>query len=337
MKIKYILILVLFCMGACKQKKRSMDNIKPPITDSNKEVITSASSLAQKLKQVKRYSNEPFYYLYVNHEQCFFRILVNDIPVFHYVEDGQIITPVNLNNFIHRSGKQTITYRLYPQTKRTYGEGFNKLTPYTKFDIKLYVRNNADTANSFENQKLLLTHHAATKADGKSFIGDGKDYYEYTFNFEAKVPYEIEDLENSEDLSKIDQKELLQKTETAYRYYWKLIQDKKENEVTKLRFKSDVYQIISEYLDEELVRKTVDEGNFMFTETSFKLEPLANYRMQLYGNGKIVCLELDSNDLFFKFEKPIWGDYKTKDGEIRSRFERLYLHIPKGKDTFEIL
>ncbi|MCX2451710.1 hypothetical protein OQX61_10600 [Pedobacter sp. PLR] len=337
MKVRYIWISLLFCIGACNQKKQSAHNIKLSITDSNKQVITSANTLAQELKQIQRYSNEPFYYLYVNHEQCFFRILVNDIPVFHYVEDGQIMSPINLNNFIQKSGKQTITYRLYPQTKRTYGEGFNKLTLYTKFDIKLYVRNNADTVNSFENRKLLLTHHAATKTDGKSFIGDGKDYYDYTFDFEAKVPYDLDVLENSKDLSKIDQIELLNKTEAAYRYYWNLIQDKKANEVAKLRFNSDTYQIISEYLDEELIRKTVDEGDFMFTEPSFKLDPLANYRMQLYGNGKVVCLELDSNDLFFRFEKPIWGDYKTKEGEIRSRFERLYLHIPKGKDTFEII
>lgn len=337
MKLRNILLLMLFCLGACKQKERPMDNIKPPITDSNKELITANNSLAQKLKNIKHYANEPLYYLFINHEQCFFQLLVNDVPVFRYFKDGQLMSSVILNNYINHSGKQTITYRLYPQTKRTNGEGIKTLTEYTKFQVQLYVRNNADTLHSFDNQKLVLTHHAATKADGKSFIGDGKDYYEHTFTFEAKVPYDLEGWENSKDLSKMDQKELLKKTVLAYQYYRKLIEEKKIDEIAKLSFKSDVYQIVSEYLDEELVKKTVSEGDFMFTEPTFKLEPLANYRMQLYGNNKIVCLELFTDNLKFKNNWAIWGKYITEEGEKRLRFERLYLHIPKGKDTFEIL
>ncbi|WP_293307055.1 hypothetical protein [Pedobacter sp. UBA5917] len=314
-----------------------MDNTTPLITDSNNEKITAENTLQNQIKAIKRSADEPLYYIYVNHEQCFFQVLVNDIPVYRYFIDGGMMSPIILNNYITHSGKQTITYRLYPQTKRTYGEGFNILTPYTKFDVKLYVRNNADTVNSFENQKLLLTHHAATKTDGKSFIGEGKDYYEYSIPFEAKVPYNLKVLDDSKDLTKIDHKELLKKVETAYQYFWDILNKKKQDEYFRLGFASNISQINSEYLDKDQIQNAINDELLVFNNPSFKLEPLANYTMKLYGHGKIVCLEQTSEDLRLKKRWAIWGKYKTSEGETRVNFTRLYLYIPKGKDTFEIL
>ncbi|WP_147243824.1 hypothetical protein [Pedobacter miscanthi] len=314
-----------------------MDNTVPPITDSNKEKITAENALQNQIKAIKRYADEPLYYIYVNHEQCFFQVLVNDIPVFNYFEDGGIMSPIILNNYISHSGKQTITYKLYPQTKRTYGEGFNTLTPYTKFDVKLYVRNNADTVNGFDNQKLLLTNHAATKTDGKSFIGDGKDYYEYTLAFEAKVPYKLKGLEDSEDLAKIAPAELLKKTELAYKYIWDIINNKKSSEYFRLKHEANTNQIISEYVNSEFVKESFLEDEFLFKDASFKLEPLKDYKPILYANGKVVCLEQTSEDLRLKRESSIWGKSKNEKGGTEATFIKLYLHIPKGKDTFEIL
>jgi len=333
MKIKFIIFLFLLSLGACKQKSKSMDNITPPIADSNKEKITAQNFFQEQLKFVKRSSNEPLYYVFVNHEQCFFEILVNDVPRFRYFEEGSIMTPINLNNYINRSGRQTITYRLYPQTKR----GLQHLTEYTSIKIELYERNNADTTNGFDNQKLLLTHRSSTKTDGKTFIADGKDYYEFSFDFDAKVPYQLEGWEDSKDLSKMDQKELLSKTKEAYQYYWYLIKDKKMDDYFRLIFKSNAAEITTTYLGAEALKGSESEDKFIFNEPTFKLEPLINYKMQLYGNGKIVCLEQTSEDLRFKKESAIWGKYKTTEGESRGWFSKLYLHIPKGKDTFEIL
>ncbi|NTE23517.1 hypothetical protein G6M26_33760 [Agrobacterium tumefaciens] len=334
MKIKFTIFLFLLSLGACTQDdNKTMDNNKPLITDSNKEKITAQNYLEEQVKYIKPSSNEPLYYIYVNHEQCFFEILVNDVPRFQYFEEGSIMTPINLNNYINRSGKQTITYRLYPQTTK----GLNHLTEYTNIKIELYERNNADTVNGFEHQKLLLTHRSATKTDGKKFIGDGKDYYEFSFDFDAKVLYQLEGWENSKDLSKMDQKELLSKTEEAYRYYWNLIKDKRMDDYFRLRFRGYISEAISTYMSKEMIIQSAPEDKFMFNEPTFKLEPLSNYKMKLYGNGKIVCLEQSSEDLRLKNKTPIWGKYKTAQGETRVRFNKLYLHIPKGKDTFEIL
>jgi hypothetical protein len=337
MKIKYIIFLTLFGLGACKQKKNSMNNIIPPITDSNKEKITAENSLQNQIKEVKRFADEPLYYIYVNHEQCFFQILINDIPVFRYFEDGGIMSPIVLNNYISHSGKQTITYRLYPQTKRTYGEGFKILTPYTKFDVKLYVRNNADTVSGFDKQKLLLTNHAATKADGKSFIGDGKDYYEYSFTFEAKVPFVLNGWEDSQDLGKTNSEALLAKTVAAYQYYYNIIKNKEIENYYRLTFANTIAQIKSEYWSVDDIKEGQKEDQAFLKDTTFKLEPLENYKLQLYGNGKVVCLEQTDKDLRLQKRQSIWGKSKNEKGGTEATFIKLYLHIPKGKDTFEIL
>lgn len=337
MKLKYTLLLSLLVLGACQQNNKSMDNTTASITDSNQEVITAANALQQQIKQINRFSQEPLYYIYVNHDQCFFQILINDIPIFNYFEDGQIMSPINLNDYIRHSGKQTITYKLYPQTKRSDGYSFDKLTSYTKMKIEVYERNNADTSNNFENQKLILTHHTATKPDGKTFLAEEKDYYEYTFDFEAKVPFDIKSWEEGKDLSKMDQEQLLKQTEAAYQYYSKIVSDKKQDDYFRLNYGANVSQIKSGYFDKAFITEAFEDDMALFTNPSFKLEPLTGYRLALYGNGRIASLEQVSNDLRLKKESAIWGKSKNEKGGTEATFLKLYLFIPKGKNTFEIV
>lgn len=338
MKIKYLLIvLTLFSLSACKQKNNANNQIGPPITASNGENITAANTLQNQIKAVGHYANEPLYYLYVDHQQCFFQVLINDIPVFRYFEDGNVIAPIVLNNYIRHSGKQTVTCKLYPQTQRIYGEGFKTLTPYTKFDIKLYERNHADTVSDFENHKLLLVRNTATKADKKTFIGAGEDYYEYTFTFDAKVPFELKSWENGQDLSKLDAKVLLNKTENAYQYYYDIIKNKQIETYYKLTFANAIAQIKSEYWGIDDIKASIKEDEAFLKDKTFKLEPLENYKLQLYGNGKVVCLEQTSKDVRLQKRQSIWGKGKNDNGGIEASFIRLYLYMPKGKDTFEIL
>ncbi|PKH49672.1 hypothetical protein CXF68_02725 [Tenacibaculum sp. Bg11-29] len=62
-------------------------------------------------------------------------------------------------------------------------------------------------------------------------MGTGLPYYEYTFTFNATIPYEIEGWTNAIDLRKLDQKKL----ESAVIYEYKKIQKLyKNNEVDKI-------------------------------------------------------------------------------------------------------
>ena len=259
------------------------------------------------------------------------------MPIFHYFEDGAVMTPIFLNRFINHSGKQTITYRLYPQTKRADGEAFQELTEYTKLKMELYERNNADKLQSFDKQKLLLIHNSATKTDGKTFIAEGKDYYEFSFDFDAKVPYNLKGWENSKDLSKMDQKELLSKTEEAYQYYYNIIKNKKNDDYYRLTFSNLLAQSVTAFWKDIDLNEVKKEDEKLFNDSTIKLEPLVNYKICKYGNSKVVCLEQKSNDLRLQKESAIWGKNTNEKGGIEANFFKLYLHIPKGKDTFEIL
>ena len=95
-----------------KQRKRN----ESTNYTNNKVKITKENFKKELAKYIRSYEKEPIYYIYVNHEQCFFEVLVNDIPAFRYFRDGGIMSPINLNEYIYHSGKQTITYRLYSQT-----------------------------------------------------------------------------------------------------------------------------------------------------------------------------------------------------------------------------
>lgn len=332
MKNLFFIILIPMILS-CQDKQFK----NPPITHSSSVNITEQNLFSSYEKSVKHFPNEPIYYIYVDHEQCFFDILVNDIPAFRYFEDGGIMSSVILNNYISRSGKQKMTYRLYPQTQRERGEGFKVLTPYTRFNLTLYSRDNADSVTSFDNQVQLLEHTYQKKADGKTFIAAGETYYEYTIEFDATVPYRnIHNLENAQDLRKMDKKILEKKTVDAYNYLRDIIADKKKDEYFSLVFKSDLRYVQSNYYSKAELKETAAEDLFYFNTPSFKLEPVENYMMKIYGDGKLVCLEHTSNDLRLKGRSSLWGKYNAEEGGVRVRFLKILLYMPKGKDTFEI-
>ncbi len=332
MKNLFFIILIPVILSCQDKQSRN-----PPITDSSPVNITEQNLFLSYEKYVKHFPKEPIYYMYVDHEQCFFDILVNDIPAYNYFKDGGIMSSVILNNYISRSGKQKITYRLYPQTERERGEGFNELTPYTRFNLTLYSRDNADSATSFDKQVELLEHSNLKKSDGKTFIAAGKNYYEYTIEFDATVPYRnIPNLENAQDLRKIDKKVLEKKTVDAYKYLRDIIIDKKKDEYFSLVFNSDLRYVQSNYYSKAELKETAAEDMSYFNTPSFKLEPIENYVMKIYGDGKLVCLEHTSNDLRLKGKSSLWGKYNAEEGGVRVKFLRILLYMPKDKDTFEI-
>jgi len=331
-----VLVFLVFIFGliGCSQNPQ----FKADIIAEKSNNIT-AKNIAEKIfEKVKHYPQETYYYLFVNHQACYFEIMVNDVPAFKYFKEGQIITPISINEFINKSGKQTITYKLYPLTKRASGDGFNTLLDWTSIKIELFQRNKADTTgNAFASEKKVLEHSSLTKPDGKAFIAEGKDYYEYTFTFDAQVPYKNKGWENSEDLSKLDQKKLLAKTENAYKQVWNILEKKEADSYFNLIFNSYLETCQAEYTDKEKIEKIIKSNLLPFENKTYKLEPLEGYKMVLYGNGRIVSLDLVSMDPRLRNKWAIWGKYTDEDDDISSRNIRFYLHIPKGKTNFEVI
>ena len=58
-----------------------------------------------------------------------------------------------------------------------------------------------------------------------NFIATGQPYYEYTFEFEAEVPYELEGWTKGQDLTKLDQKLLEKKALEFHNTYQKIYEN----------------------------------------------------------------------------------------------------------------
>ena len=329
-----IYIAMFFFFSACAQEQQANWALHPPITHSNAVEIDSNNFVEVLSTYVKRYPVEPWYYVFVNNEGCFYEILINDVPAECYFKDGKMATPIDINNYINKSGKQTLTYRLYPQTKREDGFNMDKLPAWTKIGIELYVRDNADLHNAFDSEKEVLQHTSLTQADGKTFVAAGETYYEYTLSFDAEVPYQGIGWEDSQDLRKMDPDTLLEKTVAAYQYYWHIIDSKDLDLDITLSLKNYINQVVCEYRPKNEIEDMFNSIKFVYEEPTFKLQPLKDYKLKIYGNGRIVCLETESEDLRIKNNWPIYGLYEN---ESYVRFRRLYLHMPQGKNTFEII
>ena len=75
-----------------------------------------------------------------------------------------------------------------------------------------------------------------------------------------------------------------------------------------------------------------------FSIKTYKPEPLENYKMVFYGDGKIVALEQTSMDVRLRGEGALWG--LSNDEDENAYFHYRYLYLPEGKkleDGLEVI
>ena len=67
------------------------------------------------IKEVKRYPNEPTYYISMYSNKCSFQVLINDMPIWNFFDQGGMSgTMLPVNTVISKSGQQTVTIKVYP-------------------------------------------------------------------------------------------------------------------------------------------------------------------------------------------------------------------------------
>lgn len=336
-KIIPVLLIVMYAFTGCTQSSKSINHqeSKSTIMPTNPK-LTAENYLETISKTVKHFPEEPYYFLEIdNIVGCTYEIYLNDFPVFKYYADGQVSAQVDIQYYMLKNGPQKITYKLYPIGKRENGDVIPTLVDWTELKLKLLTIDKTKK-DPYLSKKLLSKFHSPTAGDGHSFIAAGQKYYENSFTFDAKLPFENKYVSNSTDLSKMDQKELLQKTVSAYKKIWQLMDERKKDEYFNYLYTKEVETSQSEYSSKDDLQESLNAYLVPFDNDTFKMEPLENYKMKLYANGKIVCLEQDTQDLRAKGKSALWGKYKDKNHTLGS-FYGLYLHIPEGKTEFEII
>jgi hypothetical protein len=331
MKVRFALFGVLMLILACGPERKSIDT---KVVNIQYPEINAANFEQKLLANVKHYANEPMYYMRINKSNCVLEILVNDYEIHRDYELSNYATPIEINHGILKSGEQKLTYRLYPVgnlIKEEYGEGdsVTTLTDNTALSISIIKMDNKGQ-QKLEDEVVVMKHASLTDANGR-FIASGKPYYEFTFSFNAEVPYVHEGWSKGQDLTKIDQEVLEQKAVEFYKAYAKVYENKDANLLTKLFFGEEKRNASSLYKKQSDINQLWKEYLSDLNEKDMKIRPIENYKMVYLGNGRIVFLLLNSLEFPYRGGGALRVHSTDKDGDEVVYMPRIYLHLPEGK------
>lgn len=327
------LIFILVLIGICNYcKAQSL------IVSKKYEHITQDNFVDEMVKLVERFDKEPVYFIRPLQSNCVFEILVNDILVYKEYTLEKLASPIGINHAILSSGNQNITVRLYPLgnlIKETYGEGekVEKLLKKTQMNITVVKYSDSKRSMSLDDEEIVIKHTIPTKENNNGFVGEGLDFFQYSFSFEADVPYDIEGWNRGQDLTDLNVEELEKAVLDYYRKMQLIFNNKDEDALAKNIFGDYLIIAQTKYYRKEKIEKIWNEvkGNLYLKEKEFGA--LTDYRMNFYGNGKIVSLKHPSRepvDSRLRGESAFWYKYLVKN-KIRAQFSSIDLYLPKGE------
>ncbi|MGG6232405.1 hypothetical protein [Tenacibaculum sp. SDUM215027] len=288
--------------------------------------------------QPLQYKSMPQYFIEANQSGCFYELYVNGRLVFNLFKQVGLMGNITcINDAILKSGKQEVTVKLYPlgQTKV---KRFDTFTKNARIEVKI-EKYDIQVEDSDEKVVTFKIPEASTRSKNDIKI-EGLPYYEHTFTFYAEVPYEVTGWSESQDLTKMDQKQLEKEIVAFYNNLSDVIYNQDEAKWVDLVKNREQEVLISEAyndVNEESIKDRKRKFKQVFDSKFKKKEPLDKYEMIFGGNGRIVALK----GLVKKGYGAFSNGYEevTRDGRKRKirNYEYIYLHKPKGSNKLEII
>ena len=278
----------------------------------------------QAIEVPKQYKQEPAYYVGIYSANIKWELFVNDVQMFaHY--QGKITSPIlPLNYRILGSGKQKITFRIYPPN------GQAVLGKYASFRMRLYYRKN------FRDKEIPEIHILNFELPYEQT----KDlpYFEKSFEFEAEVPYQITGWTKSKDLTKVPdlEQKVVKKIEEL-----RTILENKDTEayfqavMPKLKEKFICLYATQQEIENYFQEYSLTSGEFSKIFDDIQILPIEDYQIILEPNNRLVKLRQKNGDSFtdgIKFKAIVKEDKKETTGNYLFRF-----HIPEGSDELEVI
>lgn len=240
-----------------------------------------------------------------------FDIIFNGIRMVRNRKDGVISGTEYLNPYISKSGVQSIVLIVKPLNPNS------KILPkdVKDYSIDIVYTENASAA-PVKNVKRC------------SFPAIDKpvDSLVYTWTFDADVPYELEGLTNSLNLSKEDPTKLLSEVLEYYQNVHRMINEGNYKDYLQLYKKSREREMVSVYMDEKKQNDYLESLEKRISSSKGYMQPLTDYKLFIHPNGKLVGL-ITSNGV-----TPLY----SKDQEGKRKRYGLELHKVKGGDKLEI-
>ena len=314
-------------------------------TPVNQNPNITADNLVEEIaKQVKHYPSEKIYGIDYSNDNCYFDMFINDIKVHTFPSRGLIgSTAVEVNQLLPHSGKYRISYKMYPLytlEERGVTVTQNTLVDKSYVTLEVYSYNLKDkNARDISYAEYTTPNIAIKNAQGDSisykFAGSGKTYYEGSFEVELDVPYQLQPpFATAQDLRKMDQKLLMTKLLAKYKEVWQIYKNRELDNIARIEFDMLKDYAVSHYATKEVIKKNWDFLYDNYKNTSFEMQPITNYKLEFFADGKLVALMLDTKDNKIRGNTALW--IKLKDEENTPVFFNRYFYIPQGETEFKV-
>ena len=315
-------------------------------TPVNQNPNITADNLVEEIaKQVKHYPSGKVYKIRYSNDNCYFDMFVDGIRAYRYPGRGVVgSTAIEINELLFHSGKHTISYKMYPlYTLEEEGVTTTQNTlvnnSYVALKVKSYDLKNEE-ADDILYAEYTTPNIAIKNAQGDSisykFAGSGKTYYEGSFEVELDVPYQLQPpFTTAQDLRKMDQKLLMTKLLAKYKEVWQIYKNRELDNIARIEFDNLKNLFVSTYADIETIRENWNAYYEIYKKAPLEMQPIANYKLEFFADGKLVALMLDTKDNNLRGNTALWAKIEY-EGDIHPLFFNSYFYIPQGETEFKV-
>ncbi|MCD8416029.1 hypothetical protein LNI89_11785 [Tenacibaculum dicentrarchi] len=336
-----VLVCILFSIGCKLQKKEKMNSI------NYKEKFINL------YKKVKKKPEPPVFIYSFDFRNVYIEMYVNDklfLKSYSYVDaiqDNHFI-----NSYFNNKQNQKIKILMKPLMDNYFDEqSFFRLT-LISLDRKTYY--DEDTWGGKKNILDYTSNEFARDSTGDfardstgSVIGyikekklDGKPYFEKEFEFEAKLPFKLPNLEEtSKDLRELDEVTLKKEVLTYLNRFINSVNNSNDEVFFWEAMYNKVYlDCIANYRTAEEINELYENAELVFSDKRATFLPIKDYEMVFYDNGRLVTLESTSSDNKKKGKSVLNLEFKQEGKKIQeSNKMNFYFHIPKGSKELEVI
>ncbi len=335
LEIKILFLIIFISITGCMQNKknRNMMNFIEELKETNNAISDSPIYLYN-----FTYSNVNIE-IYIN-EQLFLKSYYkgNEVDdnhlINHYLNKEVhqklkvIVKPIN-DKYFNQQSYFTIHLSSLPDRKTFFKKEWKESKKIIEYTTNEFARD-ANGAFTRDSTGAVVGYIKEKKLEGKS-------YFEKEFEFEAEMPFENEALNNSKDLQKIDKKVLEQKVLEQYQRFVNSVKNKDEKTYWELYYHKIAYFAKANFLTENDIENLKKEGKMYYKMMSY--QPIENYEMVFYDEGRLVCFESKSNELEFKGKSPLIATAVNPNdpNDVFRNPIQFYFYMPKDSNELKIM
>ncbi|WP_300598688.1 hypothetical protein [Niabella sp.] len=264
-----------------------------------------------------------------------FEFYVNDVLVEYYFgnANGTFNTSTPVNNAILKSGKQKWKLILYPPFLN--GKQEHTLSRNLLVEIEMEgLRDTPDGKGVRPSVPPARLMAISQQEPGSLSATAGKPMAVFEGEFNAAVPYTLPGWDNSEDLTKEDEKQLLQEVVEANQRYLDLFKNKDMNGIQEMVYKKEQETQQANFDDQAGSMENYTAYAEVFDLPDAEFLPIEKYKLKIFGNGRLVALVRSD---FPNIDEPVVRIRYLKNGRRKIKAMQGIFHKPAGSGHLELI